>query len=41
VVRILQDAILDSFGLPFWLTTAVLLLMILLYTFEGRVKPIV
>ncbi|MDM4766279.1 sodium:solute symporter [Pelomonas sp. SE-A7] len=41
VVRILQDAILDSFGLPFWLTTAVLLLMILLYTYEGGVKTIV
>ena len=41
VVRILQDAILDSFGLPFWLTTAVLLVMILLYTFEGGVKTIV
>jgi SSS family transporter len=41
VVKILQDAILNSFGVPFWLTTLVILLMILLYTYEGGVKTIV
>jgi SSS family transporter len=41
VVRILQDAILSSFGVPFWLTTLIILLMILLYTYEGGVKTIV
>lgn len=41
VVKILQDAILSSFGLPFWLTTLIILLMILLYTYEGGVKTIV
>ncbi len=41
VVAILQDAILSSFGIPFWLTTFIILLMILLYTFEGGVKTIV
>ncbi|MFN2440356.1 MAG: sodium:solute symporter, partial [Chitinophagaceae bacterium] len=41
VVAILQDAILASFGIPFWLTTLIILLMILLYTFEGGVKTIV
>ena len=41
VVAILQDAILSSFGIPFWLTTLIILLMILLYTFEGGVKTIV
>jgi Na+/proline symporter len=41
VVAILQDAILASFGVPFWVTTAVILFMILLYTFEGGVKTIV
>lgn len=41
VVRILQDAILSSFGVPFWLTTVIILLMILLYTYEGGVKTIV
>jgi Na+/proline symporter len=41
VVKILQDAILESFGVPFWLTTFIILVMILLYTFEGGVKTIV
>ncbi|TCZ73746.1 sodium:solute symporter [Flaviaesturariibacter aridisoli] len=41
VVKILQDAILNQLHVPFWLTTLVILLMILLYTFEGGVKTIV
>src|SRR3954463_4206958 len=41
VVAILQDAILSDFGIPFWVTTLIILLMILLYTFEGGVKTIV
>lgn len=41
VVRILQDLILERLGLPFWLTALVILLMIVLYTFEGGVKTIV
>jgi len=41
VVAILQDAILASFGIPFWATTLIILAMILLYTFEGGVKTIV
>lgn len=41
VVNILQDAILENFGIPFWLTTLIILLMILLYTYEGGVKTIV
>lgn len=41
VVAILQDTILSSFGVPFWVTTLVILLMILLYTYEGGVKTIV
>jgi Na+/proline symporter len=41
VVKILQDAILSAFGVPFWLTTLVILIMILLYTYEGGVKTIV
>jgi Na+/proline symporter len=41
VVNILQDAILSSFHVPFWLTTLIILLMILLYTYEGGVKTIV
>jgi Na+/proline symporter len=41
VVRILQDAIPQSFHVPFWATTLIILLMILLYTYEGGVKTIV
>ncbi|WP_276485205.1 sodium:solute symporter [Paraflavitalea pollutisoli] len=41
VVAILQDAILNSFNVPFWLTTLIILIMILLYTYEGGVKTIV
>ncbi|MDP9040642.1 MAG: sodium:solute symporter [Bacteroidota bacterium] len=41
VVNILQDAILSGFHIPFWLTTLIILLMILLYTYEGGVKTIV
>ena len=41
VVNILQDAILNSFHVPFWATTLIILAMILLYTYEGGVKTIV
>ena len=41
VVKILQDNILAGFGLPFWATTLVILVMILLYTVEGGVRTIV
>ncbi|SMO49424.1 sodium:solute symporter [Solitalea koreensis] len=41
VVKILQDAILSQFNIPFGVTTLIILLMILLYTYEGGVKTIV
>jgi Na+/proline symporter len=41
VVNILQAIILDSLGVPFWLTTLVILAMILMYTYQGGVKTIV
>lgn len=41
VINVLQVFILDEMQIPFWLTTFVILLMILLYTFEGGVKTIV
>lgn len=41
VVNILQATILDSFGIPFWVSTLIILVMIILYTFEGGVKTIV
>ncbi len=41
VVKILQDAILGELGVPFWVTTLIILIMILIYTYEGGVKTIV
>ena len=41
VVNVLQVAILQDLHVPFWLTTLVILFMILLYTYEGGVKTIV
>jgi Na+/proline symporter len=41
VINILQLFILDKLGVPFVVTTVVILLMILLYTFEGGVKTII
>jgi Na+/proline symporter len=41
VINVLQLFILDSIGVPFIVTALVILLMILLYTFEGGVKTIV
>lgn len=41
VVNILQATLLERLGVPFWATALVILLMILLYTYEGGVKTIV
>ena len=41
VINILQLFILDRLGVPFVVTVVVILLMILLYTFEGGVKTII
>lgn len=41
VINVMQLFILDNLHIPFPLTTFVILLMILLYTFEGGVKTIV
>ena len=41
VVNILQIFLLNSLNIPFWLTTIVILILILLYTFEGGVKTII
>jgi Na+/proline symporter len=41
VINVLQIFILKDMGIPFALTTFIILLMILLYTFEGGVKTIV
>jgi len=41
VINVLQIFILKDMQIPFWLTTSIILLMIILYTFEGGVKTIV
>ncbi|MDR1876806.1 MAG: sodium:solute symporter [Flavobacteriaceae bacterium] len=41
VINVLDLFLLKNLGIPFWATTVVILLMILLYTFEGGVKTIV
>ncbi len=41
VINVLQLFILDRLGIPFIATTLVILIMILLYTFEGGVKTII
>ncbi len=40
-VNVMQIFILDKMGVPFWVTALVILVLILLYTFEGGVKTIV
>ncbi len=41
VINVLQIFILNGMGVPFWLTTLIILAMILMYTFKGGVKTIV
>lgn len=41
VINVLHIFILARLGIPFWISVSVVLLMILLYTFEGGVKTIV
>lgn len=41
VINVLQIFILDALHISFWLTTFIILLMILLYTFKGGVRTIV
>ena len=41
VARVLQDMILQAYGVPFWLTAGLILTLILLYTLKGGVRSIV
>ncbi len=41
VINVLQLFVLDALHVPFWATAALILIMILLYTFKGGVKTIV
>src|ERR1041385_4934174 len=41
VVNVLQTFVLDAYGVPFWVTVATFIALILLYTYKGGVKTIV
>ncbi len=41
VAGVLQIALFDSFGVPFWITVMVTIVLIWLYTFRGGIKTIV
>jgi Na+/proline symporter len=41
VVNVLQTFVFDAWGVPFWVTVATFIALILLYTYEGGVKTIV
>jgi len=41
VIFVLQKFLLDAWNVPFWLTASVVVIIILLYTFQGGIKTIV
>ncbi|HET6989860.1 MAG TPA: sodium:solute symporter, partial [Bacteroidia bacterium] len=41
VINVLQQFVFSHWGIPFWATTLIFVVLILLYTFEGGVKTIV
>lgn len=41
VINVLQQFVFSQWGIPFWVTTLIFVVLILLYTFEGGVKTIV
>jgi Na+/proline symporter len=41
VVNVLQTFVFDGWGVPFWVTVATFIVLILLYTYKGGVKTIV
>ena len=41
VVNVLQTFVFDAWGVPFWITVSIFILLILLYTYKGGVKTIV
>jgi Na+/proline symporter len=41
VINVLQTFIFDAWGVPFWITVATFIILILLYTYKGGVKTIV
>jgi len=41
VVNVLQVFVFDAWGVPFWTTTLIFIILILLYTFKGGIKTII
>jgi len=41
VVNVLQIFVFDAWGIPFWVTTLIFIILILLYTFKGGIKTII
>ncbi len=41
VINVLQIFVFDDYGVPFWITASVFILLIILYTFRGGIKTIV
>ncbi len=41
VAMVLQTFVMDAYGLPFWLTVAIAIALIWIYTFQGGIKTIV
>jgi len=41
VVNVLQIFVFDAYGIPFWLTVVIFMILINLYTFKGGIKTIV
>ena len=41
VINVMQLFVFDEIGIPFWVTTLIIMLMIIAYTFKGGVKTIV
>lgn len=41
VINVMQTFVFEEIGIPFWVTTLVIMLMIIAYTFKGGVKTIV
>jgi Na+/proline symporter len=41
VVNVLQVFVFDAWGIPFWVTTLIFIILILLYTYKGGIKTII
>ena len=41
VVNVLQVFVFDAWGIPFWFTTLIFIILILLFTFKGGIKTII